>query len=294
MKNFLHKTLFIASFFLVTFNANAQNELGLQAYEQERLIWIAAVIFLFTLCVSIDVLRRRQQKRGRKSYNAQKEKINFLEEKIKELEEMQTKPSRINKPKIQEEIVEMSGENLPQQTFTSEESHDEEYTSSRLKGVHGDSLRVVENDDVGELTMVSTHNFGKLKEIQPKEFMEELIEEVKDKLPDNVSIDAQIGGAPKVKINPNSFTKAINALIRCSAHTIEGNGKITISLYASLGEAQISISDNGRGWGFDGQSSEDIKTLDLAKKILKAQNASFDMNAQQGKGTEMVISISNK
>ncbi|WP_071397097.1 histidine kinase [Flammeovirga pacifica] len=272
----------------------AQSNYSFTAFERERMIWIAVVVVLTFLCITIDVLRRRQQKRGRKSYNAQKEKINYLEDKVRELEEIQVKPSKVNKPKIQDEIIEMSGEYLPEIEDSKTDLQDEAYTSSRLMGVHGDSLKVIENDDVGELTMVSTHNFGKLKEIQPQEFMEELIDDLKDKIPENVSIDSQIGGAPKVKVNPNSFTKAINALIRCSAHTIEGNGKITISLYASLGEAQISISDNGRGWGYDGQSTEDIKTLDLAKKILKAQNATFDMNAQKGKGTEMVISISNK
>ncbi|OHX65876.1 hypothetical protein NH26_05675 [Flammeovirga pacifica] len=285
---------FLASFLLSSSNAMAQSNYSFTAFERERMIWIAVVVVLTFLCITIDVLRRRQQKRGRKSYNAQKEKINYLEDKVRELEEIQVKPSKVNKPKIQDEIIEMSGEYLPEIEDSKTDLQDEAYTSSRLMGVHGDSLKVIENDDVGELTMVSTHNFGKLKEIQPQEFMEELIDDLKDKIPENVSIDSQIGGAPKVKVNPNSFTKAINALIRCSAHTIEGNGKITISLYASLGEAQISISDNGRGWGYDGQSTEDIKTLDLAKKILKAQNATFDMNAQKGKGTEMVISISNK
>ncbi|NLR90578.1 HAMP domain-containing histidine kinase [Flammeovirga agarivorans] len=262
---------------------------------QERIIWGGVVSILVVLVIFLEIVRRKQRKISKQSYLAQKEKITFLEAKVRDIEQQKTKPSRVNKPKFEEEVESLVGGSIqPTKQEVLSEMEVEEFTSSRMKGVHGDSLKVVENDDVGELTIMSTHNLGKSKLINPKEFIENTLEEVKPTLPENVSVAVQIGGAPMININQNVFEKAINALIRCSANTIEGNGKITVSLYASMGEAQVSISDNGKGWGYDGQDTDDLKTLDLAKKILKSQGATFDMNTQLGKGTEIVISIPNK
>ncbi|AZQ61587.1 HAMP domain-containing histidine kinase [Flammeovirga pectinis] len=242
----------------------------------ERSLFGAIILILIIGLVISEVVRKSQKKRNYQSYNAQKEKIAYLEEKLKETEKRIVKSAPVNKPKVVEE-----------ETMA--------YTSSRLRGVGNlGALKVQENDDLGDLTMVSTHNIGKKREIQPKELVEATIETAKKSLPENVSIATQIGGAPVVVVNQNLLTKSLSALIRCSANTIKGNGKITVSLYASMGEAQISISDNGQGWGYKGQSSEELKALELAKKILLSQGATFEMNTQEKKGTEMVISISSK
>lgn len=243
----------------------------------ERILWLMVVLLLSIGLIIIELVRKKQLKVGKRSYQAQKEKISYLEEKINELEFQKTKPVKVNKPLVAEEL-EVA-----------------EYKSSRLKVVSSQRmLEVAENDDLEDLTIASTHNIGKKKEMPPKELVTSTIEVVKETLPENVSIVTQIGGAPKVFINQNLLSKSLGALIRSSAKTIKGNGKITISLYASMGEAQISISDNGQGWGYEGQNPDELKALEMAKKIFTSQGASFEMNTQEQKGTEMVITLGNK
>ncbi|MBD0402693.1 hypothetical protein [Flammeovirga sp. EKP202] len=244
----------------------------------ERVLWLVVIALLVIGIIILELVRRKQHKVSKRSYQAQKEKIAYLEEKLKEKEAQKINPPKVNKPKVTEVQEEVSA-----------------FQSSRLQAMSSNKmLEVEDNDDLEDLTIASTHNIGKKKEMHPKELLESTIESVKNSLPDNVSIVTQIGGAPKVKVNQNLFSKSLGALIRCSAKTIKGNGKVTLSLYASMGEAQISISDNGQGWGYKGQNPDDLKALEMAKKILESQSASFEMNTQEDKGTEMVITIRNE
>lgn len=242
----------------------------------ERLLWFVVILLLVLGLIVLELIRRKQQKMSYRSYHAQKEKISYLEQKIQELEKQKNKTTKVNKPKVNEEEV-------------------SSFKSSRLSAVSESMmLEVEDNDDLADLTIASTHNIGKKKEIHPKELVEATLERVKESLPSNVSIVTQIGGAPKVLVNQNLFSKSLGALIRCSAKTITGNGKITISLYASMGEAQISISDNGLGWGYKDQPSDELKALEMAKNIITSQGATFEMNTQEQKGTEMVITLGNQ
>lgn len=109
---------------------------------------------------------------------------------------------------------------------------------------------------------------------------------------------------PKLKIDALQFTQVLFNLVLNAIHSMDNNGKLTISTAVKIDFIELSIKDNGKGipeeikdkifQPFFTTKSEELGTglgLSVVHGIIKSHKGKIDFVSNNGEGTEFFIHL---
>ncbi|GAA4825647.1 ATP-binding protein [Algivirga pacifica] len=261
------------------------------------LLW--AMIRLFSM--KQNVLQRIESKR--ETMTEYRERIQQLESLIQKTES-ELKHQRASELKLKnttEKILEFTTDKL-QGIY-------------ELEGVGADLSNFLPEDEVAPIIKDSPL-YQELKQLVTKEVTDNdyqrdnisyILKDALGKLneiydPNRISIKTSIANTPDIICRPHALRSAFANILRTSMDSIRGKGKMQISIYMSMGDLQVSITDNGEGLEDDllkqmnnyrSERSEFAQhELWLSKGVIERDHKGrIEVNSVPKVGTDYVITL---
>ncbi|MEH0155317.1 ATP-binding protein [Limibacter armeniacum] len=269
---------------------------------------IFLIVWLFGKMFSLknDTVRRLEAKRTEMAeYRA---RIHYLEKHLEELkEELETRKASENQIKsTAEKILDFAHGKLKSLKSASTSAH-----SDLTDFLVEEELLPVE--DLNHLRKLTELTEAGNKEATQSTTIESIVKRALQLTgntydPEKITFKLSFAKLPDLSCHPKQLSAAFAQILDFSIHSIKDKGTIVISSYMSMGDLQVSISDNGEGCseslsrsvmrGESGKmaSNEREKGLYESRKVIEEDHGGkMEMGSVENVGTEFVITLpSNK